>query len=292
VRTFAREIGVDVHRVQGSGPAGRIDVEDVKRYARERGTAPASAAHELPALPDFEQFGPVERQPLSRFRRTVARNMTTTWSQVPLVTLFSTADTSAFEAIRRRYREAASKAGGTLTDGVLMMKLVGAALEQFPQFNSSYDEAAQELIVKRYVHIGLAVDTERGLVVPVVRDVDKKSIVDLAVDFRGISERVKENALTLDEMRGASFTISSLETLGVSHFTPLVNWPEVAILGIGRDADMPSYEREELRVHKRVALSLSFDHRVVDGADGARFLRWLVNAIHEPAMLEVPESAS
>jgi pyruvate dehydrogenase E2 component (dihydrolipoamide acetyltransferase) len=142
------------------------------------------------------------------------------------------------------------------------------------------------------VHIGLAVDTERGLVVPVVRDVDKKSIVDLAVDFRGISERVKENALTLDEMRGASFTISSLETLGVSHFTPLVNWPEVAILGIGRDADMPSYEREELRVHKRVALSLSFDHRVVDGADGARFLRWLVNAIHEPAMLEVPESAS
>jgi pyruvate dehydrogenase E2 component (dihydrolipoamide acetyltransferase) len=229
--------------------------------------------------------------PRSRFRRTVARNMTATWAQVPLVTLFATADTGAFEAVRRRYRDAASKAGGTITDGVLLMKLVGAALAQFPHFNASYDEGAQELIVKRFVHIGLAVDTDRGLVVPVVRDVDKKSIVDLAVDFRGISDRVKSNSLTLDEMRGASFTISSLETLGVSHFTPLVNWPEVAILGIGREADMPSYEREELRVHKRVALSLSLDHRVVDGADGARFLRWLVNAIHEPTMLEIEGEA-
>jgi pyruvate dehydrogenase E2 component (dihydrolipoamide acetyltransferase) len=293
VRTFAREIGVDVRSVQGSGPGGRIDIEDVKRHARERGSGTtAPAGRELPALPDFAQFGPVEREPLSRFRRTVARNMTMTWSQVPLVTLFGTADTHAFEAIRRRHREAASKAGGTITDGVLLMKIVGAGLEQFPHFNASYDEAAQELIVKRYVHIGLAVESERGLVVPVVRDVNKKNIVELGVDFRGIADRVKGNSLTLEGMRGASFTISSLETLGVSHFTPLVNWPEVAILGIGRDADLPSYEREELRVHKRIALSLSFDHRVVDGADGARFLRWLVNAIHEPTMLEVEGRSS
>lgn len=290
VRTFSREIGVDIHAVQGSGPGGRIDIEDVKRHARELRATPVAGG--IPPLPDFSQFGEVERQPLSRFRRTIARSTATTWSQIPLVTLFSTADSSAFEAIRRRYRDAASRAGGTLTDGVLLMKLVGAALKEFPQFNATLDLQREELILKQYVHIGLAVDTDRGLVVPVLRDVDKKTIVDLAADFRGISDRVKANALTLEEMRGASFTISSLETLGVSHFTPLVNWPEVAILGVGSNADLPSYEREELRVHKRIALSLSFDHRVIDGADGARFLRWLVNAIHEPAMLDIPEAAS
>jgi pyruvate dehydrogenase E2 component (dihydrolipoamide acetyltransferase) len=265
----------------------------VKRHARERGTQTGAArAVEVPPLPDFSQFGEVERQPLSRFRRTVARNIATSWSQVPHVTLFRTADTAAFESVRRRYRDAASKAGGLLTDGVLLMKIVASGLEQFPHFNATLDEATEELIVKKYIHIGLAVDTDRGLAVSVVRDVNKKTIVDLSADFKGISERVKENALTLDEMRGASFTISTLESLGVSHFTPLVNWPEVAILGVGRDADLPSYEREELHVHKRVALSLSFDHRVVDGADGARFLRWLVNAIHEPTMLELPEAAA
>jgi pyruvate dehydrogenase E2 component (dihydrolipoamide acetyltransferase) len=287
VRLFAREIGVDIASVRGSGAGGRIDVEDVKLAARERGSAAAATpAIEVPALPDFSRFGPVEREPLSRFRRTVARNMATTWSQVPMVTLFHTADLGAFEGLRRGYRDAAAKAGGTVTNTVLLLKLVGTALQQFPQFNSTLDIETQELILKRYIHIGLAVETERGLAVSVVQDVDKKDVVQLSVDLKGLAERAKENALTIEEMRGASFTISSLEALGVGHFTPLVNWPEVAILGIGRDTDLPAYEREELHSRRRVALSLSFDHRVVDGADGARFLRWLVNAIHQPTMLE------
>lgn len=287
VRQFAREIGVDIATVQGSSAGGRIDLEDVKIAARARGSAPSGPlAPEVPPLPDFSQFGPIEREPLSRFRRTVARNMATTWSQVPMVTLFHTADLAAFEGLRRAHRDAAAKAGGTVTNTVLLLKLVGTALQQFPQFNATLDIEAQELILKRYIHIGLAVETERGLAVSVVQDVDKKDIVQLAVDLKGLSERAKDNALTIEEMRGASFTISSLEALGIGHFTPLVNWPEVAILGIGRDTDLPLYEREELHARRRVALSLSFDHRVVDGTDGARFLRWLVNAIHEPTMLE------
>ena len=290
VRRFAREIGVDVQRVPGSGPAGRIDVEDVKRFARERSdmspTPARPSASEQPALPDFSAFGPVEREPLSRFRRTVARNMSTAWSQIPHVTLFATADLTALEAMRRTYRDAASKAGGTLTLSALLVKLVATALQQHPRLNSSLDTTSDELVLKHYYHIGLAVETERGLAVSVLRDVDQKDIIQLAVELRGIADRLKENALTIEEMRGASFTISSLETLGVSHFTPIVNWPEVAILGIGRDHDLPSYEDEELHSRRRLALSLSFDHRVIDGADGARFLRSLVNAMHDPSIIE------
>jgi pyruvate dehydrogenase E2 component (dihydrolipoamide acetyltransferase) len=255
----------------------------VKRYARTRAGAPAEA--QTPALPDFSPYGPTEREPLSRFRRTVARNMANAWAQIPHVTLFHTADLTALEAMRREYRDAAAKAGGTLTTTALILKVVASALQQFPQFNASLDAATEELVLKRYIHLGLAVETERGLAVPVIRDVDQKDILQLSVDLKGIAERQKQNALTIEEMRGASFTITSLETLGVGHFTPLINWPEVAILGIGRDTDLPSYENEELHPRRRLALSLSFDHRVVDGADGARFLRWLVNAMDDPSVI-------
>ena len=286
VRQFAREIGVDIHAVPGSGPGGRIDAEDVKRSARVRAYSPQPSAIEVPTLPDFSPFGLTEREPLSRFRRTVARNMAQSWAQIPHVTMFHTADLTALEALRRKYRDAASKAGGTLTLSALLVKLVATALQQHPQFNASLDAETNELILKRYYHIALAVETERGLTVSVLRDADQKDIIQLAVEMRGIADRVKENALTIEEMRGASFTISSLETLGISHFTPLINWPEVAILGIGRDTDLPSYENEELHTHRRLALSLSFDHRVIDGADGARFLRWLVNAMHDPSLID------
>jgi pyruvate dehydrogenase E2 component (dihydrolipoamide acetyltransferase) len=287
VRLFAREIGVDIHAVTGTGAGGRIDIEDVKHHAREhRGGTAASGVPAAQPLPDFSAFGPTEREPLSRFRRTVARNMATSAAQIPQVTLFHTADLTALEAVRRKYRDAASKAGGTLTTSVLLVKLVALALREFPHFNASLDAEAQELVLKRYVHIGLAVDTDRGLAVSVFRDADRKDLPQLAADLKGIAERAKENALTVEEMRGASFTITSLETLGIGHFTPLVNWPEVAILGIGRDTDLPSYDADELHPRRRMALSLSFDHRVVDGADGARFLRWLVNAIHDPSILD------
>ncbi|MFA7296782.1 MAG: 2-oxo acid dehydrogenase subunit E2 [Dehalococcoidia bacterium] len=283
VRRLAREIGVDITAVRGSGAGGRIDEDDVKRHARERATSGGGGSIGAPlALPDFSAFGPVEREPLSRFRRTVARNMATSAAEIPQVTLFHTADLTAVEALRRQERDAASKAGGTLTTSVILVKLVALALREFPHFNASLDAATQELVLKRYVHVGLAVDTDRGLAVSVFRDADRKSLADLAVELRGIADRAKENALTIDEMRGASFTITSLETLGIGHFTPLINWPEVAILGVGRDTDLPAYDNEELHPRRRMALSLSFDHRVVDGADAARFLRWLVNAIHDP----------
>jgi pyruvate dehydrogenase E2 component (dihydrolipoamide acetyltransferase) len=292
VRRLAREIGVDIAAVRGSGPGGRIDEDDVKRHARERAANGTSSLGTSPALPDFAAFGPVEREPLSRFRRTVARNMATSAAEIPQVTLFHTADLTAVEALRRQERDAVAKAGGTLTTSVILVKLVALALRAFPHFNASLDVAAGELVVKGYVHVGLAVDTDRGLAVSVFRDADRKSLADLAVELRGIADRAKENALTIEEMRGASFTITSLETLGIGHFTPLINWPEVAILGVGRDTDLPAYDNEELHPRRRMALSLSFDHRVVDGADAARFLRWLVNAIHDPQPLLAAEGGA
>lgn len=291
VRRFARQIGVDLQQVAGTGPGGRISEDDVKAFARaQRALAladggAASGAQSVPALPDFTRYGATTREPLSRFRRTVAQNMVTSWAQIPQVTLFHTADLTALEAARRRYRDAAAQAGGTVTSSVLLVKLVAAALRAHPHFNASLDAEAQELVLKQYVHVALAVETERGLAVSVIRDADRKSVVQIAVDLKGIAERIRANALTLEEMRGASFTISSLETLGVGHFTPLVNWPEVAILGIGRAPDVPTFADGELHARRQMALSLSIDHRVVDGADGARFLRWLVNAIQEPAAL-------
>jgi pyruvate dehydrogenase E2 component (dihydrolipoamide acetyltransferase) len=296
VRQFAREIGVDIREVQGSGPGGRIDEEDVKQHARSRSAAapaPAprgpeevagqlAAAAPIPSLPDFSQFGHIDREPLSRFRRTVARNRTTSWSNIPHVTLFDTADVTELEEVRRRYRDRAREAGGNLTLSVVLLKIVAAALKANPRFNSSLDLETNELIVKRYYHIGMAVDTERGLAVPVIRDVDEKNIIELSVEMAGIAGRARENKLTLDEMRGATFTISNLGSLGTGHFTPLVNWPEVALLGVGRAEEVPVYIEGQLQPRLRLPLSLSLDHRVVDGADGARFLNWISDAIDEP----------
>lgn len=302
VRQFARQIGVDIREVRGSGPGGRIDEEDVKRHARSRpapeqpstATAPASAAasappagasHQAPPLPDFSQFGPVDREPISRFRRTVARNMTTSWEQIPYVTLFQTADITELEDMRRRYRERAREAGGNLTISVVLLKIVAAALKANPHFNSSLDAETNELILKRYYDIGMAVDTERGLAVPVIRGVDDKNIIELAVEMAGIAERARENKLTLEEMRGATFTISNLGSLGTGHFTPLVNWPEVAILGVGRAEQTPVWTDGQWLPRLQLPLSLSIDHRVIDGADGARFLNWIADAIREPLIV-------
>jgi pyruvate dehydrogenase E2 component (dihydrolipoamide acetyltransferase) len=297
VRQFAREIGVDIHTVQGSGPGGRIGIEDVKRYARSMPAAasapptgaeqpaPTATAASALVLPDFTQFGSIEREPLTRFRRTVARNMTTSWTNIPHVTLFHTADVTELEGVRRRYRERATEAGGNLTLSVVLLKVVAAALKANPRFNASLDLETNELILKHYIHIGMAVDTERGLAVPVVQNVDQKNIIQLSVEVAQIAERARENKLTLEEMRGASFTISNLGSLGTGHFTPLINWPEVALLGVGRAEQTAVYIDGQLQPRLRLPLSLSIDHRVVDGADGARFLSWIADAIKEPLLL-------
>ena len=291
VRRFAREIGVEIQAVPGSGPGGRISEDDVKRHARSRSVAPpAAAAAAEPAaapLPDFAEFGPIEREPLSRLRRTIKRNMAASWREIPHVTLHHTADITDLDSVRHQYRERAEQAGGKLTVTAIMLKIVAAALRAHPRANSSLDAANNELILKRYVHLGVAVDTPRGLVVPVIRDVDRKNIIQIAVELTDISARARSGDLTLEEFRGSSFTVTNLGGIGTGHFTPIIHHPNAAILGIGRSERRPVWDDEqELWVSCSIMpLSFAFDHRVMDGADGARFMSWISDAIRQPLVL-------
>ena len=288
VRRFAREIGVDVRDVPGSGPAGRVSEDDIKRAARAARSAPAGQAA-LPAppppLPDFSRWGAVTRAPLTRFRRTVARNMTLAWEQIPAVTLHHTADVTELETMRQRYKQVAIDAGGRLTVTAILLKIVASALRAHPRVNASYDVEAQELVLKDYVHIGVAVDTDRGLVVPVIRDVDQKNIIQLGVDLTRVSEKARDNDLTIEEMRGSSFAITNLGGLGTGHFAPIIHWPNIAILAIGRADQVPVLIDGEWQPRLQMPLSFTFDHRVLDGADGARFMTWITDAIKQPLML-------
>ncbi len=284
VRKFAREVGVDVQQVEGSGPGGRISDADVKRFAREsRSGGPSARA--APELPDFARFGPIERRKLTRFRRTVARNMATSWEQVPRVALQHTADVTELEEFRQRQKARAAESGGSLTMTAILVKIVAAALRAHPHVNASLDTANNELIVKRYYHIGVAVDTDRGLVVPVIRDVDRKNIVEIGLELSDLSQRARDNKLTLDEMRGGTFTVTNLGGLGTGFFSAVLNWPEVGILAVGRAEQTPVYQDGELEPRLRMPLTLAFDHRAFDGADAARFMSWVVNAINQPLLL-------
>ena len=296
VRKFARQIGVDVRAVAGSGPAGRIAEADVKRFARAERSAlpsvPSGAPAPPPPLPDFSRWGPIEREPLSRFRRTVARNMSLAWEQIPAVTLHHTADVTDLETMRQRYKQAAIDAGGRLTVTAILLKVVASALRAHPRVNASFDAEAQELVLKQYIHIGVAVDTDRGLVVPVIRDADRKNIIQLGVELTEVSVKARDNELTIEEMRGSSFTVTNLGGLGTGHFTPIIQWPNVAILAIGRAervavfAESPGDSTEgSWEPRLQMPLSLSFDHRVLDGADAARFMTWVTDAVRQPLML-------
>ena len=229
--------------VPGGGPAGRVSEDDVKRFSRSARNAPAPAADGQPAqpppLPDFSRWGAVQREPLTRFRRTVARNMALAWEQIPAVTLHHTADVTELEAMRQRYKQVAIDAGGRLTITAILLKIVASALRAHPRVNSSFDVETQELVVKQYVHIGVAVDTDRGLVVPVISDVDQKNIIQLGVELTALSEKARQNDLTIEEMRGSSFTITNLGGLGTGHFAPIIHWPNVAILAVGRAERAP-----------------------------------------------------
>jgi len=288
-RKFAREIGVDVGRVEGTGPGGRISESDIKRFARENKTGddkahPISGARPTPQLPDFSRFGPIERQKLSRFRRTVARNMGTSWDQIPRVSLQHIADVTELEEFRQLQKRRANATG--LTTTAILIKITAAALRAHPHVNASLDLENEELILKNYIHIGVAVDTERGLVVPVIRDADQKNIVEIGAELSDLSQRARDNKLTLDEMRGASFTVTNLGGLGTGFFSPVINWPEVAILAVGRAEQVPVFDDDGAVVPRlRMPLSLAFDHRAFDGADGARFMTWMVDAINQPLML-------
>ena len=291
VRRVAREIGVDISQVTGTGPGGRITEEDVKGFARQilssmgggaMAPAPSRPGAGMPALPDFSKWGEVEKRPMSGVRRKTAEHLSNAWSMIPHVTQFDKADMTVLEEIRPKYAGEAERLGGKLTVTAIITKIVAQALRKFPQFNSSIDMASQSIIYKKYVHIGIAVDTEHGLLVPVVRNADQKNILEIAVEIQKLAEKAKARKLSLDEMSGGSMSITNLGGIGGTAFTPIVNWPEVAILGVSRGSVEAVFKDGQIVPRQTLPLSLSYDHRVIDGADAIRFLRWVVEAIEQP----------
>jgi pyruvate dehydrogenase E2 component (dihydrolipoamide acetyltransferase) len=288
VRRLARELGVDIRRVSGSGPGGRISNDDVQAFVRSALAGGGGVASAAPsALPDFTKWGDVERKPMSNIRRKTAEHLSNAWRQIPHVTQHDKADITAVEDLRKKYAPQAEKAGGKLTMTAIALKIAATALQRFPQFNASVDMARNELVYRTSVHVGVAVDTPRGLLVPVIRDVDRKGIVDLAVDLAKLSEKARAGKLSLEEMQGGGFTITNLGGIGGTLFTPIVNWPEVAILGISRGSFEPVYDGKGFQPRLMLPLSLSYDHRVIDGADGARFLRWIADAFEQPFVMSL-----
>ncbi|MBT4137207.1 MAG: branched-chain alpha-keto acid dehydrogenase subunit E2 [Candidatus Latescibacteria bacterium] len=283
-RRLARELGVDLTQVSGQGPGGRILQDDVKAHVRSgQSAAPAAtSAPAAPELPDFSRWGEIERQPVSKIRQIIAKNMGVAWSQIPHVTQFDKADATDLEAFRQRNKTAAESHGGRLTPTVLILKAVITALKAFPQVNASLDVATNELILKNYYNLGIAVDTERGLLVPVIKDVDSKDLFQLAAELTDIGERARTNKIGLDELQGGTFTVTNLGSLGVGAFTPIVNHPEVAILGLGRSVEEPVVRNGRIEPRLMMPIALSYDHRVIDGADGARFVRKIVESLENP----------
>jgi len=285
VRMLARELGVDLERVQGSGRKGRILKEDVQTWVKKRLTEPAGAGggFSLPEMPviDFSRFGEIERKPLARIQRISGPNLHRSWLHVPHVTQHDEADITELEAFRRAHKDEAKAQGFSLTPLAFVMKAVVRALAEFPALNSSLDPDGEHLILKKYYHLGVAVDTPGGLVVPVVRDVDHKGVFDLARELADVSSRTREGKLKPEELRGASFTLSSLGSIGGTFFTPIVNTPEVAILGISRSRMQPVWADGEFRPRLMLPISLSYDHRVVDGAMAVRFTTYLCGVLSD-----------
>jgi pyruvate dehydrogenase E2 component (dihydrolipoamide acetyltransferase) len=287
-RRLARELGVSIQDIQGSGPGGRISLDDVTAYARRllSGAGGSGRAATAVALPDFSVWGAVERKPMSGVRRTTAHHLTQAWNNVPHVFQHDRADITGVDVLRKRLSKKAEAEGrAPVTITAFLMKVLAAALKKFPQANSSVDLQAEEIIYKQYIHIGVAVDTDRGLLVPVIRDVDQKDIFQLADEIAKAAEKARTRKLSLDDMQGGSITISNLGSLGGGAFTPIVNWPEVAILGVARARMEPVFVDGEFVPRFLMPLTLSYDHRVVDGADGVRLLRWIVEAVEQPALM-------
>ena len=296
VRKLAREVGVDIHDVQGSGPAGRISQDDVKEHARRvlssvGSSAEAARTGARPAagkpLPDFSKWGEVERQPMSNIRRKTAENLAHAWNAIPHVTQCEKADITALEALRKKYAPGVETRDGKLTVTAILVKVLAAAVKRFPQFNASVDMQAQEIVLKRYVNIGVAVDTDRGLLVPVIRNADQKNITEIAIEVQQAAVKARDRKLSLEDMSGGGISISNLGGIGGTYFTPIVNWPEVAILGVSRGHTEPVWTGSAFEPRLVLPLSLSYDHRVIDGADAIRFLRWVADALEQPFLLSL-----
>ena len=285
IRRLARELGVDLTRLRGTGLAGRITEEDVRRAAGLGEAAPAALpAAPAPRLPDFTKWGPVRREPMSGVRKATVRSMSQAWAQVPMVTHFDEADVTELDALRKQYAKKAEEKGFRLTLTAFLLKALALTLKAFPKFNASLDVEAQEIVYKDYIHIGVAVDTPHGLLVPVIRDVDRKGVLRLAEELQEISQRARERKLSPEEMQGATFSLSNLGGIGGTGFTPIVNWPEVAILGVSRSQMKPLWDPGKEAFVPRLVMpfSLTYDHRLIDGADAARFCRHLAGILEDP----------
>ena len=294
VRRLARELGLDIYNVTGSGPGGRISEDDVKAYAKASLAAAMSAAQAPqasrlaePKLPDFTKWGKVERVSMRGVRRKTAEHLREAWVTIPHVTQHDRADITELEQLRAKFAPRAEEAGGKMTVTAIALKVCASALKVFPQFNASIDMEKEEIVYKQYINIGVAADTDRGLLVPVIRDVDKKNIVELAAELSQLSKKARDKKLTPEEMEGGTFTITNLGGIGGTAFTPIVNHPEVAILGLSRGRMEPEWINGKFEPRLILPLSLSYDHRLIDGADAARFLRWIAEAFEQPFLLSV-----
>ena len=307
-RRLARELGVDLKQVKASGPEGLVTAEDVRAHAEgkakpaeKREEKPEKKPEEKPAeakplvvsapkLPDFSKWGPIERVPLRSVRKATAKQMALAWSQIPHVNNQDVADMSKLEAFRRKRKTEIEAKGGKLTHTVFALKAAATALKAFPRFNSSIDTEAGEIIEKHYYHVGVAVATENGLIVPVIRDVDRKSILELSIELRDLAERTRQRKVNLEELKGGTFSITNVGPVGGGQFVPIINYPEVAILGMGAAAMKPAVtgnEEQGYRIEPRLMmpLVLCIDHRVLDGADAVPFLRMIVEALEDPEEL-------
>ncbi len=295
-RRLARELGVDISLVKGSGPGGRITQEDVQAYVRGKlqqiAVAPQQPARgqsaggiSAPPLPDFARFGVTVREPMGKIARTAAENLTVSWNVIPHVTQHDKADITDLEAARKRFGEGIGKNGPKVTMTAIVMKALATALQAFPKFNSSLDPETNEIVLKKYYNIGCAVDTPNGLVVPVVRDCDKKSILAIAGELTDLAGKARERKLSIDSMQGATCTVTNLGGLGGIAFTPIVNYPEVCILGMCRSQMELKLEDGKVVERMMLPISLSYDHRVINGADAARFVTALCNMLADPFQL-------
>ncbi len=283
-KSLAREMGIEITEIKGTGARGRVSSEDVKTHAKD---VINSAWNHAPELPDFSPWGETEKVSVSTVRRISAQSLVRAWEKVPHVTHHDNADITELEDLRKNFSAKAEKAGGKLTVTGIIVKVVASALGVFPKFNSSFDGQNNEIILKKYINIGVAVNTERGLVVPVIKDVGKKNIIEISIELSDLAKRAREKNIKPDELQGSSFTVSNLGGIGGSSFTPIVNYPEVAILGLSRSKVEPVYEpgSGQFKPKTILPLSLSYDHRVIDGAEAATFSRWVAEAVEEPFKL-------
>jgi len=292
VRRLARELGIDIRQVP-PGRGGRITEEDVKSLARR--LIAGAQEHEapdlslvrpgIPELPDFSEWGEVEREHASKIRRVTAETLSLSWSVIPHVTQFDRADITEVESWRKRMHERADTSGAKVTITAITVKVLAAALKVFPKFNSSYDARTEEIVYKKYVNVGVAVDTDHGLLVPVIHDADTKNIMSIAAELTDLAERARSRKIQVDELQGSNINLSNLGGLGTTYFSPIVTWPHVAVIGLGRASLEPVYLDGAFTPRLILPLSISYDHRVIDGAEAARFLRWMAETFQEPMQL-------